>query len=225
LFGQQLFQGGGKALTICEGELDALAAFQMQGSLYPTVSIRNGAPAAKKDCQAQFDWIDSFDSIVLAFDADEPGKKSAQEVAELFGPKCRVMKMDPKLKDACGYLQAGQSKDFTNLWWRAEAYKPDGLINGTELWDELQKPQQKPDAYWPWKTIDTMLGHMRKQELITIAAGTGQGKSTFLRQLIHHLLMTTNDKIGMAFLEEAPKRTGLGLMSIEAQKALHIADS
>ena len=41
LFGQSLFHAGGKAITITEGELDALAAFQMQGSLYPPVGNRD----------------------------------------------------------------------------------------------------------------------------------------------------------------------------------------
>ena len=68
LFGQQLFNKGGRYLTICEGELDALAAYQMQGSKYPCVSIRNGAQAAVKDCQAQYEYIDSFENVVLCFD-------------------------------------------------------------------------------------------------------------------------------------------------------------
>jgi twinkle protein len=82
-------------------------------------------------------------------------------------------------------------------------------------------PQQKADAHWPWPGLDSVTDGLRKRELITVAAGTGAGKSTFLRQLIHHLLKTTNDSIGMAFLEESPQRTALGIMSIEAQKALH----
>ena len=43
LFGQHLFNAGGKAITITEGEFDAIAVFQMTGSKYPVVSIRNGA--------------------------------------------------------------------------------------------------------------------------------------------------------------------------------------
>jgi twinkle protein len=39
LFGQLLCQEGGKFVTICEGELDAMAAYQMLGSKYPAVSI------------------------------------------------------------------------------------------------------------------------------------------------------------------------------------------
>lgn len=225
LFGQSRFSAGGKALTICEGELDALAAFQMQGSLYPTVSIKNGAAAALKDCKASFEWIDSFDSVVICFDDDEPGRKAAKEVAELFGGKSKVVKHMAGYKDACDYLAADKGKDFVNIWWKAEAYKPDGLVNGQDLWEELMKPQQKPDAHWPFPTLDAMLGGLRRRELVTIAAGTGQGKSTFLRQLIHHLLVTTNDNIGMAFLEESPSRTALGIMSIDAGKALHLPDT
>lgn len=222
LFGQQLFHTGGKAITITEGELDALAAFQMQGSLYPTVSIKNGANAALKDCKAHYDWLNSYDSIVICFDADEPGRKAAKEVAELFGPKAKIVQHKSGYKDACEYLKAGATKEFINEWWRAEEYKPDGIVKGEDLWEELKKPRQLPDASWPYAKLNEMLAGLRKRELITIAAGTGQGKSTFLRQLIHHLLMTTNDNIGMAFLEESPNRTAMGIMSIDAGKPLHL---
>ena len=57
LFGQNIFPRGGRYLTICEGELDALSAFQMMGAKYPVVSVRNGAAAALKDCKAQFEYI------------------------------------------------------------------------------------------------------------------------------------------------------------------------
>ena len=222
LFGQNLYHKGGKYVTLVEGELDALAAFQMTGSQWPVVSIRNGAQAAVKDVKANFEWLDSFEAVVVCFDADEPGKKAAQAVAELFGPKAKVMKHLSGYKDACEYLEAGAGKEFVNTWWKAEAYKPDGIVNGNELWEELKKPRQLPDADWPYKKLNEMLSGLRKRELITIAAGTGQGKSTFLRQLIHHLLKTTNDNVGMAFLEESPQRTAMGIMSIEAQKPLHL---
>ena len=46
LFGQQLFHSGGKYVTVYEGELDALAGYQLTGSQWPSVSIRNGAQGA-----------------------------------------------------------------------------------------------------------------------------------------------------------------------------------
>ena len=222
LFGQSIFHTSGKYVTVYEGELDALAGYQLTGSQWPSVSIRNGAQAALKDCKAQYEWLNSFENIVICFDGDEPGIKAAKEVAELFGNKAKIVKHLNGYKDACDYLIAGATKEFVSAWWRAEAYKPDGIVNGNELWEELKKPKQLPDAEWPYKSLNEMLSGLRKRELITIAAGTGQGKSTFLRQLIHHLLKTTNDNIGMAFLEESPQRTALGIMSIEAGKPLHL---
>tara|TARA_R110000772_G_scaffold160001_2_gene271221 strand:+ start:147 stop:845 length:699 start_codon:yes stop_codon:yes gene_type:complete len=92
LFGQNLFNGGGKYITICEGEYDAAAAYQMQGSKYPCVSIRNGAQSALKDCKAAYEYLDSFKAIIVCFDSDEAGLKASREVAELFGGKSAVMK-------------------------------------------------------------------------------------------------------------------------------------
>ncbi len=90
LFGQHMFSSGGKYLTIVEGEFDALAAFQMTGSKYPVVSIRNGAGSALKDCKEQYEYINSFENIVVCFDGDEHGMKASKEVAELFGSKCKI---------------------------------------------------------------------------------------------------------------------------------------
>jgi twinkle protein len=223
LFGQQLFAKGGKTITICEGEFDALAAFQMIGAgKYPVVSIRNGAGSAVKDCKAQYEYLDSFETIVICFDGDEAGRAAAKDVANIFGSKCKIFKPDPQYKDACDWLADSKEGAFTSRWWSAEVHTPDGLINGSSLWEELRKPRQKPDASWPYASLDNMLCGLRKRELVTVAAGTGQGKSTFLRQLIHHLLMTTDDKIGCAFLEESPSRTAMGIMSIEAMKPLHL---
>ena len=43
LFGQAIFSNGGDVVTICEGELDAMSAYQMMGSKGAVVSIRSGA--------------------------------------------------------------------------------------------------------------------------------------------------------------------------------------
>ena len=48
LFGQQLFNGG-KYVTITEGEIDPMSVYQMLGSKYPVVSIKNGVASAIKD--------------------------------------------------------------------------------------------------------------------------------------------------------------------------------
>ena len=112
MYGQQLFSKGGKYITICEGEYDAASAYQMMGSRYPVVSVKNGAGSAVQDCTAQYEWLNSFDNIIVCFDADEPGKKAADEVAKLFGAKVKIVKHAKGYKDASDYLQHNDAKLF-----------------------------------------------------------------------------------------------------------------
>lgn len=225
LFGQNKFNKAGKYLTITEGELDALAAFQMMGSKYPVVSVRNGASAALKDCKAQYDWINSFETIVLCFDADEPGKKAAAEVAELFGAKVKVFKHTDGLKDACDYLKFGNTVQFTQDWWKAETYTPDGIVAGSTLWEEVCKPVEKSSALYPWKGVNELTYGLRPAELVTVCAGSGLGKSQFLREILWHLIKTTDSNIGCMFLEESVRKTALSVMSLAADKPLHLPDT
>lgn len=202
LFGQNCFPKGGRFLTICEGELDALSAFQMMGAKYPVISIRNGASAALKDCKAQYEYIDSFENIVLSFDGDEAGQKAMQSVAELFGGKVKMMKMRTGLKDASDYLKRKADKEFVDDWWRAEQYVPDGIIQGATLWEMVSKPIDKAEVDYPYEALNKLTYGIRKGELVMITAGSGLGKSQFLREIVWHILSKTEDNIGMMFLEE-----------------------
>ena len=224
LFGQQLFPKGGRYLTICEGELDALAAYQMQGSKYPCVSIRNGAQAALKDCKAQYEWIDSFENVVICFDADEAGQKASQAVAELFGGKVKVMKHKKGYKDACDYLENGSGKEFVDAWWSAESYVPDGIVQGNSLWDIVSAPIEKADCDYPYESLNKLTYGIRKGELVMVTAGSGLGKSQFLREIVWHILNKTPDNIGLMFLEEGVRKTARSLMSLAVNKPIHLPD-
>lgn len=224
LFGQNLFTKAGRYLTICEGELDALASYQMQGSKYPCVSVRNGAQAALKDCKAQYEWIDSFENIVICFDADEPGQKASQAVAELFGGKVKVMKHKKGYKDACDYLENGSTKEFIDAWWSAESYVPDGIVQGNTLWDIVSAPIEKADCDYPYEGLNKLTYGIRKGELVMVTAGSGLGKSQFLREIVWHILNKTTDKIGLMFLEEGVRKTARSLMSLAVNKPIHLPD-
>lgn len=224
LFGQQNFTKGGRYLTVCEGELDAMASFQMQGSKYPCVSVRNGASAALKDCKAQYEWIDSFENIVICFDGDEPGQKAAQAVAELFGGKVKVMKHKKGYKDACDYLQKGSTKEFIDAWWASESYIPDGIIQGNSLWEVVSTPIEKADCDYPYEALNKLTYGIRKGELVMVTAGSGLGKSQFLREIVWHILEKTTDNIGLMFLEEGVRKTARSLMSLAVNRPIHLPD-
>ena len=226
LFGQNLFNKGGRAITITEGEFDAMACYQMTGSRYPVVSIRNGAGNALKDCRAQYEYLDSFEKIVICFDADEQGIKASKEVAELFGAKAHVFShAGTTYKDACDYLAVNDVKTFVDRWWGAEKFVPDGIVAGSTLWDIVSAPVEKADVMYPYYGINNLTYGIRKGELVTVTAGSGLGKSQFLREIVWHMLNNSNDNIGLMFLEESVKKTAQSLMSLAVNKPLHLPDS
>ena len=224
LFGQHLFNGGGRYVTIVEGEYDAAAAYQMTGSKYPVVSIKNGCKSALRDCKANYEWIDSFDSVVVCFDADAQGREAAKEVAALFAGKARIMRHHPDCKDANDYLMEGKAKLFEEAWWRSELYTPDGIVAGVNMWDMVSKPTELPDCLYLWDGLNKLTHGIRTKELVTLTAGSGVGKSQIMREILFHILNSTTGNIGGIFLEEGIDKTGKSIMSLACNKRLHIPE-
>jgi twinkle protein len=224
LFGQNLFPSGGKYVTIVEGEFDALGAYQAMGSKWPVVSIRNGVAGALKDCQQEYEYLMSFESIVICFDNDDPGRKAAKQVAELFGNKAKVFKHVPEHKDACDYVADSKEAVFVDRWWKAESFVPDGIVAGSTLWDLVSEPTSPADALYPWQGLNEITYGIRFGELVTITAGSGLGKSQLLREIVWHVLQNSEDNIGLMFMEESVKKTALSLMSLAANAPLHLPD-
>ena len=222
LFGRESFSPGGKAVTVTTGENDALAVYEMFGRKYPAVSIPAGDGTALKACKANFEWLNSFDTIYLAFDSDDSGKKAAQEVAGLFAGKSKIVRMDPTLKDANAYLMGDKTKEFINLWWNAEQYVPDGIVSGKGLRERMAKPQAKPVCPWPLTTLNEKLYGIYPRRIYTLTAGSGVGKSQFIRELTYWLFKQTDAPIGILMLEEAVEESVLGIMSIHLSKPLHV---
>ena len=221
LFGENIFKGGGKYITVCEGELDAMSVHQMFGNKYASVSLRTGSKGAKNDIQRSLEYLESFDAVVLCFDTDVAGKEAVRSVVDLFSPnKVRVCNLHRK--DANDMLMAGQIANFTRQWWDAKPYRPDGIVASEETWDILTEEIRVESVPYPWLGINELTYGFRTGELVTITSGAGMGKSQMVRELEHYLLNATEDNIGVLALEESVKNTTLGVMSIEANKPLHL---
>ena len=221
LFGQQLFKEGGKFITICEGEIDCLSAYQMLGSKWPVVSVRNGAASAPSEVKRNLDYLATFQNIVLCFDADAPGQKAMKEIANLLEPgSCKIMHLSRK--DANEYLMHGKTQAFVNDFWSARTFTPEGIICGPDLRDRLLSDQTVKSLAYPWDGLNAITYGMRKNELVLVTAGSGIGKSSVMRELVHYIISTTDEKVGCLFLEESVRQTGLGILSVEASKRFHI---
>lgn len=230
LFGQDAFPQGGKSITITEGYYDTLSAFQLTGSRYPNVGVMS-ASTAKKEIVNNFEYLNSFQEIILNFDSDEPGQKAAKDVAQLFQPgKVRILKLD-KAKDANEYLMQGLVKDYINEWFRAPAFMPDGLQLGTDpnLIEDIINYKEGRSIPYPWDGLNFKTYGIRTSELVLLTADTGVGKTSVMKEIEYGLLMhpeLIKDGSGVGFLHlEEPKRDlAIGLMSVHNNKPYHFPD-
>jgi len=222
LFGQQAFKGGGKYITIVEGEADALAVSEMFDGKWAVVSIRSGASGAVKDIKQNLEWLESFENVVICFDSDKAGQEASRAVLDLFTPN-KAKNVQLSAKDAGDMLKERNVQGFIREWWNAKTYQPDGIIAGLDTWDSIVAQEDVKSIPYPWTCLNDMTYGFREKELVTITSGSGMGKSQIVRELEHYLLGATDDNIGILALEEDIPKTALGIMSIEANQTLHLS--
>jgi len=221
LFGQNANRSGGKYLTICEGELDALSVSEMFDGKWPVVSLKNGANSAAKDVKDNLEYIESFDNVVLCFDQDQAGFEAVKDVQDIVSVgKLKVCRLP--MKDASDMLVNGKVKDFTNAWWSAESYTPAGIVRGEDTWEHLLKDENLVNIDYPWQGLNALTYGFRAKELVTITSGSGMGKTSVVKELEAYILDKTDDNLAIIHLEESIERSVKGLMSIEANAPIHI---
>jgi twinkle protein len=237
LFGQNLFPAGSaKFITLVEGEYDAPSAYELMGSRWPCVSVRSGADAACKDVADNFEYLNSFENIVIAFDKDEgklnakgqiryPGQEAAVAVAGMFPiGKVKVLTLADG-KDANDYLKAGYREKWNREWWASPTFTPSGLKLGREMWEEVSTPKNYETVPYPWGLLNTQTYGIRLSEFVVVTAETGVGKTSILKEIEVNIRKESPEAgIGLLHLEETNGDTALGLMSIEANLPLHLPD-
>ena len=208
--------------VITEGEIDAMTISQVQGNKFPVVSLPSGAPSANKYLAANLKWLNQFSRIVLCFDSDEPGEKAAEKAIEILpAGKAAICRL-PR-KDANEMLLAGEAEELKSLLWKATPVRPDSILNASDLWEELTKEGASSVCPFPYPQLDQFTRGFRKSQMITIAAGSGTGKSSLCRELAHHFLKHKLT-VGYIALEESVQRTMQGILGIELNKPLHLED-
>jgi twinkle protein len=221
LFGQNANRSGGKYLTICEGEIDALSISEMFDGKWQVVSLKNGASSASRDIKENLEYIESFDNIVLCFDQDQAGNDAVKAVQDIISVgKLKVCTLP--MKDASDMLVNGKVKEFTNAWWSAESYTPAGIVRGKDTWEHLLKDENLVTVDYPWEGLNKLTYGFRAKELVTITSGSGMGKTSVVKELEAYILDKTDDNLAIIHLEESIERSVKGLMSIEANAPIHI---
>ena len=219
LFGQHLWKPGGKRLVICEGEIDTLSYSTVMPN-WACVGTPSGAASAASSIKRNIEFVNSFKEVVLMFDMDTQGQEAAKDCADVLTPGRASIASLP-LHDVNDMLVANRVKELTTAVFEAKPHRPDGIINGKEIWNEVSKPVELGMPF-PWRRWNDILFGIRPREILTITAGSGTGKSTVVSELAYRLGCKENRRVGYVALEEGLGRTGLRLMGLALDKPIHL---
>lgn len=225
LFGQSLFQSGGKKLLITGGEEDALAAYEMLKDKYPAfepavVSLPTGESSYNFTHWGPF--LDNFEEILICTDMDEAGRKASSEMAKAIGERARIVTLEEK--DVSELKVKDKDASFINSFFRAKEYKPSSVVGMEDIVEGVIKPVPFGLSY-PWQSLTSMAYGIKKEgEIISLAAAPGGGKSTFIRSIQKHLIFEHKEKIAIFDIEESAEAAGKLLVGAIMNKPIHLPD-
>lgn len=203
----------GDTAVIVEGEIDALSV-QVAG-ISSVCSVPDGAPSpSAKEYAAKFDFLDNckgvldgFRRIVLAVDADEPGRKLACELSRRLGPeRCLRVNWQDQCKDANDVLMRLGPSAVADAIERATPWPIAGVFEVGDLAEDVISLYLRGlpgGVATGWKTIDHH--YTVKPGEITVVTGVpAHGKSTWLDALIVNLAVEHGWRFGIFSPENMP---------------------
>lgn len=175
MFGQSLFAKGGKYIVITGGEEDALAVWTaLKSDSYetPVISPVIGETSAAKQIQANYQYINSFEHIVLMMDNDTAGKEAVREISKLFGYG-KVLVADLIHKDPCEFLQKmpydAANKAIKKAFWDAVPKKPSQVLTVHDIFKKAMTPPEM-GLSMPWPSATKATLGIRKGEIHIVGA-------------------------------------------------------
>lgn len=228
MFGQSLFEKGGKFLVIAGGEEDALAMYQTlydnSGGKYSTavVSPTAGEASIAKQLRANFEWVSSFESVILALDNDSAGRSATEEALKVLKPS-QAYTAKLHYKDCCEYLKAGKAHELVQAFWKKEKHSPAGIVGSSQTWDALvqrAKWEKIPLPAFAEQLQEMLNGGIALGEITTIAAASSTGKTTVVNEFLYHFIFNSPYRVGIISLESDLGELTENLMSLHINKKL-----
>lgn len=186
----------GETLIIVEGEIDKLSV--ETAGFKCCVSVPDGAPAPNtKDYTSKFsflesceEWLKQFTKIILAVDADEPGKKLEEELCRRLGrDRCFQVQWPEGIKDANELLVKHDSKFLAMILDNAFPYPVQGLFSVKSFLPQIKQLYEegmKRGANSGWSCLNEYINFSTGQW--TVVTGIpGHGKSEWLDALMVNL--------------------------------------
>lgn len=196
--------GSSHYITVVEGEEDGAAAYHMlnykKQNPEPVVWLTS-ASIAGHHRDAIYKYLSQFQTVKLAIEDDEAGKRVKELLCQMLPNKIREVSLT-KFKDANEYLINGAMKEFKQAHANALIYTPDNIFH-TE--DDVLEILSNPDAgkYFPtpFDELNEKIRGLSLNHVTLLAGDEGLGKTEILRAFEVEALKQ-GVKIGVIHLEE-----------------------
>lgn len=210
-------KAGVRRLYITEGEWDCRALEQMledhatkrksQYNKFAVTSLPHGVGSAVPTLSKMRKEIPKFfTEVVLVFDNDEAGQRAVKEVQKVM-PDVKVAVYPTNAKDANEALVKGDGDIFADFCiWKSAKPTSDGVVGVTTVLNRDSEPPQ-PGFSYPWDAFTEMNCTQRMGEATCTAAGVGLGKTLIAHMKHAHNIVTHNEKVFVALLEEPNRST------------------
>ena len=214
-------------LIICEGEMDALS-FESVG--ISAVSVPNGAPSTlsvgSNGGKYSYLWdakeqIEKAKRIILASDADEPGRLLSEEIARRIGKaRCWRLSYPDDCKDANDVLVRFGPASLKEVAEGATPWPVSGLRNVSDFREEVMSIHQNGIDHGIRAGIPSLDEIFRVcPQTLTICTGVpGSGKSSFLSWLTIQLAKNHNWSTAILSAETPPTIMLLQMAAIFKQR-------
>lgn len=181
LFGMDQAKDYSKPLVITEGQIDALSLAEC--GIANTVSVPNGCTSFTwvPNC---FDWVNRFPSIIVMGDSEHGKITLVDEISKRFQKPvyCVPQESYYGLKDANDILQQYGADTLRDSFNAAAEYMPPHIRRLADVQDVdfSTMPRIKTGI----QELDSVFGGMFFGQVILLTGRRGEGKSTFMGQLI-----------------------------------------
>lgn len=234
LSGQIKFNSGGKYLLICGGEEDKVAAYQMlresqiarnQEDFAPiaVVSPTTGEGSAHKQVAANYDWIDTFDIIIVGLDNDDAGHEATEKMIKVL-PKDKVRVATWTQKDPNAALIAGKERQWLRDFYGAKELVASGIKSSVGMMDSVKEVLLSTKITLP-PYMRIMEENMRRAfstsgKIVNIIGSTSCGKSTHVNNMGYHWMFQESLKPLVISLEKTEGEYAMDMLSIHLEKNL-----
>lgn len=237
LSGQVKFKGHSKYVLIVGGCEDKAAAYQMlidnqkdrgQSDFEPiaVVSPTTGEPSAYKQVAAQYDWLDTFEYIVIGMDNDEAGRAATAKIVSVL-PEDKVKIAVWSGKDPNQMLNDGKAKQFVRDFYNAKPFVQDGIKSSANMMqavlDELSTPRLTLPSYMR-AMQDNMGGGILDCTITNVIADTSVGKSSHVNNMVYHWIFNSSSPITILSLEATEGQWGTDMLSLHLKINLRWMD-